>query len=65
MCKNEYVIPLGPELKELYEDPDVGHSLRVLQVESVQPQMNMSDITYVFFSHKCIFFNVMIYYFEV
>jgi hypothetical protein len=21
VCKNEYIVPLGPELKELYEDP--------------------------------------------
>nr|QCQ73687.1 ryanodine receptor [Mythimna separata] len=43
-CKNEFVIPLGPELKCLYEDPDMGHSLRSLQTESVRPQMKMTDI---------------------
>nr|AXA98483.1 Ryanodine receptor [Sesamia inferens] len=43
-CKNEFVIPLGPELKSLYEDPDMGHSLRSLQTESVCPQMKMTDI---------------------
>ncbi|XP_050555809.1 ryanodine receptor isoform X22 [Spodoptera frugiperda] len=43
-CKNEFVIPLGPELKALYEDPDMGHSLRSLQTESVRPQMKMTDI---------------------
>ncbi|XP_026743410.1 LOW QUALITY PROTEIN: ryanodine receptor [Trichoplusia ni] len=43
-CKNEFVIPLGPELKSLYEDPDMGHSLRSLQTESVRPQMKMTDI---------------------
>nr|XP_026484093.1 ryanodine receptor isoform X5 [Vanessa tameamea] len=43
-CKNEFVIPLGPELKGLYEDPDMGHSLRSLQTESVRPQMKMTDI---------------------
>lgn len=43
-CKNEFVIPLGPELKGLYEDPEMGHSLRSLQTESVRPQMKMTDI---------------------
>ncbi|XP_075987921.1 ryanodine receptor isoform X9 [Anticarsia gemmatalis] len=43
-CKNEFVIPLGPELKSLYEEPDMGHSLRSLQTESVRPQMKMTDI---------------------
>ncbi|KAH9635656.1 hypothetical protein HF086_001447 [Spodoptera exigua] len=43
-CKNEFVIPLGPELKSLYEDPEMGHSLRSLQTESVRPQMKMTDI---------------------
>ncbi|XP_017777975.1 PREDICTED: ryanodine receptor [Nicrophorus vespilloides] len=45
VCKNEYVIPLGPQLKELYDDPEMGHSLRKLQMESVRPQMKMTDIT--------------------
>jgi ryanodine receptor 2 len=44
VCKNEYIIPLGPELKELYEDPTMGHSLRSLRTESVRPQMKMTDI---------------------
>ncbi|XP_050357867.1 ryanodine receptor isoform X13 [Nymphalis io] len=43
-CKNEFVIPLGPELKGLYEYPEMGHSLRSLQTESVRPQMKMTDI---------------------
>ncbi|BES99791.1 ryanodine receptor [Nesidiocoris tenuis] len=45
VCKNEFIIPLGPELKELYEDPDMGNSLKSLQSVSVVPQMKMSDIT--------------------
>ncbi|KPJ17609.1 Ryanodine receptor 44F [Papilio machaon] len=44
-CKNEFVIPLGPELKALYEEADMRHSLRSLQTESVRPQMNMTDIS--------------------
>ncbi|XP_069698288.1 ryanodine receptor isoform X7 [Periplaneta americana] len=44
VCKNEYIIPLGAELKELYENPEMGHSLRSLRTESVRPQMKMTDI---------------------
>lgn len=45
VCKNEFVIPLGQDLKDLYEDAEMGHSLRKLQMESVRPQMKMTDIT--------------------
>ncbi|XP_057661319.1 ryanodine receptor isoform X14 [Diorhabda carinulata] len=45
VCKNEYVIPIGQELKDLYEDPIMGHSLRKLKMESVRPAMKMSEIT--------------------
>ncbi|KAF2882575.1 hypothetical protein ILUMI_23592 [Ignelater luminosus] len=45
VCKNEYVIPLGQELKDLYDDPDLGHSLRRLEMVSVRPEMKMSDIS--------------------
>lgn len=31
----------------MYENPEMCHSLRKLKVESVQPQMKMSDIMYV------------------
>lgn len=44
-CKNEFIVPLGQELKDLYEDPQMGHSLRSLKTESVRPQMKMTDIT--------------------
>lgn len=47
VCKNEYIIPLGHELTVLYEDPQMGHSLRSLQTESVRPQMKMTEISYV------------------
>ncbi|KOB76511.1 Ryanodine receptor 44F, partial [Operophtera brumata] len=45
VCKNEFVIPLGPELKSLYDEPEMGHSLRSLQTESVRPHLKMTDIT--------------------
>ncbi|XP_018801106.1 PREDICTED: ryanodine receptor isoform X11 [Bactrocera latifrons] len=45
VCKNEYITPLGTELKELYSDDEMCHSLRSLITESVRPQMRMTDIT--------------------
>nr|CAI5848298.1 unnamed protein product [Callosobruchus analis] len=45
VCKNEYIIPISQELKDMYEDPEMCHSLRRLKMESVQPQMKTSDIT--------------------
>ncbi|XP_045464164.1 ryanodine receptor isoform X4 [Harmonia axyridis] len=45
VCKNEYVIPIGQDLKDLYENPEMGNSLCKLKMESVQPVMNMTNIT--------------------
>ncbi|KAJ8665342.1 hypothetical protein QAD02_007004, partial [Eretmocerus hayati] len=45
VCKNEYIIPLGQELKDLYENEEMRHSLRYLETESVRPQMKMTDIS--------------------
>ncbi|XP_034937910.1 ryanodine receptor isoform X2 [Chelonus insularis] len=45
VCKNEYIIPLGQELKDLYENPEMRHSLRYLETESVRPQMKMTEIS--------------------
>ncbi|XP_055904499.1 ryanodine receptor isoform X10 [Eupeodes corollae] len=45
VCKNEYITPLGPELKELYGDEEMCHSLRSLVTESVRPQLRMTEIT--------------------
>lgn len=44
VCKNEFIIPLGPELMDLYSDSDMCHSLRSLRTESVRPQMKMTEI---------------------
>lgn len=38
------IILLGQELKDLYEDVEMRHSLRYLETESVRPQMKMSEI---------------------
>ncbi|XP_044571096.1 ryanodine receptor isoform X10 [Drosophila ananassae] len=45
VCKNEYITPLGPELKELYSEDEMQHSLRSLITESVRPQLRMTEIT--------------------
>ncbi|XP_014216363.1 ryanodine receptor-like [Copidosoma floridanum] len=44
VCKNEFIIPLGQELRDLYENEEMRHSLRYLETESVKPQMKMTDI---------------------
>ncbi|XP_037033206.1 ryanodine receptor isoform X4 [Bradysia coprophila] len=44
VCKNEFIVPLGPGLKELYRDTEMCHSLRSLQTESVRPILRMTDI---------------------
>ncbi|XP_064536233.1 ryanodine receptor isoform X10 [Drosophila montana] len=45
VCKNEYITPLGVELKELYAEDEMRHSLRSLVTESVRPQLRMTEIT--------------------
>ncbi|XP_037915514.1 ryanodine receptor isoform X7 [Hermetia illucens] len=44
VCKNEFIIPLGQELKDLYGEPEMSHSLRSLKTESVKPQLRMTEI---------------------
>lgn len=48
VCKNEFIIPLGPELIEMYRDEEMRHSLRSLQTQSVRPQLRMTEIVYVY-----------------
>ncbi|KAG5681994.1 hypothetical protein PVAND_011393 [Polypedilum vanderplanki] len=43
-CKNEFIVPLGPELKEFYSDKDMCHSLRSLKMHSIRPTMKMTEI---------------------
>uniref|UniRef100_T1J5U5 B30.2/SPRY domain-containing protein n=1 Tax=Strigamia maritima TaxID=126957 RepID=T1J5U5_STRMM len=42
--QNEYIIPLGTEMKALYDNPSMAHSLRSLEIVSIRPQMQMSEI---------------------
>jgi ryanodine receptor 2 len=44
VTQNEYIIPMSNELKDLYSDPDMTHSLSSLRVESIRPQMTTTDI---------------------
>lgn len=46
-CKNEYIVPLSPDLKEIYSDSDMCHSLHSLSTVSVRPTMKMTDINEV------------------
>jgi ryanodine receptor 2 len=43
-CKNEFIIPLGPDLRKFYDDPEMCHSLRSLMMHSVRPTMKMTEI---------------------
>ncbi|XP_043197981.1 ryanodine receptor-like isoform X5 [Amphibalanus amphitrite] len=45
VTSNEYVIPLGPELKQLYDEPGMAHSLSVQTTMSVQPAMATLPVT--------------------
>lgn len=44
VTQNEYIVPMGNELKELYSDPAMAHSLSSLKCESIRPQMATTDI---------------------
>lgn len=44
-CKNEFIIPLGSELKEIYSEAEMCHSLRSLQMISIRPELKMTDIS--------------------
>ena len=44
VTSNEFIIPLGNELKELYSDPEMTNSLSCLRVESIRPQMVTTEI---------------------
>ncbi|XP_055318049.1 ryanodine receptor isoform X5 [Sitodiplosis mosellana] len=48
VCKNEFIIPLGTELIDMYGDEEMRHSLRSLKTESVLPQLRMTDIVDIY-----------------
>ena len=47
MTQNEFIVPLRPELKEIYAQEGMGNSMSATHTESVRPVMSMSDIRYV------------------
>ena len=47
MTQNEFIVPLRPELKEIYAQEEMGNSMSATHTESVRPLMTMSDIRYI------------------
>ena len=46
MTRNEFIIPMSAELKEMYEDNiEMGNSIKSLQYESIRPKMDTCPIT--------------------
>ncbi|XP_066971316.1 ryanodine receptor isoform X18 [Macrobrachium rosenbergii] len=45
VTQNEFIVPLSPNLKEMYQDETVGNSMSITHTESVRPIMSMSDIS--------------------
>ena len=45
ISQNEYIIPMGAELKELYEEEGMSNAMKTLQYESIRPQMHTSETT--------------------
>ena len=45
ISQNEYVVPMGNELKELYEEEGMSNAMKTLHYESLRPQMHTSEIT--------------------
>uniref|UniRef100_T1E1N4 Putative ryanodine receptor n=1 Tax=Cupiennius salei TaxID=6928 RepID=T1E1N4_CUPSA len=44
LTQNEFILPLGPDLRAMYEDPASAHSLSTMQYSSIRPEMTMSPI---------------------
>lgn len=44
LTQNEFILPLGPDLRAMYEDPANAHSLSTMQYSSIRPEMTMSPI---------------------
>lgn len=47
VTQNEFIVPLRPELKEIYAQEEMGNSMSATHTESVRPLMSMSDIRYI------------------
>ncbi|XP_076313816.1 ryanodine receptor-like isoform X3 [Tachypleus tridentatus] len=42
LTQNEFITPMGSEIRAMYEDPVLAHSFSTLQCVSIRPQMTMS-----------------------
>ena len=45
VTQNEFIVPLSPEMKEIYSDEKMGNSMSAMHTESVRPVMTISEIT--------------------
>ena len=45
VTQKEFIVPMTDALAELYEDPEMGNSLRSLAYESIRPTMSICEIT--------------------
>ncbi|CAG0880143.1 unnamed protein product [Darwinula stevensoni] len=46
LTQNEFLVPLSPNLQQLYEGGSLTHSLHSVNFESIRPQMVTSEINY-------------------
>ncbi|XP_071036526.1 ryanodine receptor [Parasteatoda tepidariorum] len=44
LTQNEFILPLGPDLRSMYQEPASAHSLSTMQYSSIRPEMTMSPI---------------------
>ena len=45
LTQREYLVPLSTDLRSLYEDEEMVHSLHCTATESIRPQLTMSEIS--------------------
>lgn len=45
LTQNEFIIPLGSQIRELYEDPMTAHSFQTLKCVSIRPVLTFSDVS--------------------
>ncbi|KAM7298254.1 ryanodine receptor [Ixodes scapularis] len=43
LTQNEFIVPLGPDIRELYQDPLKAHSFTTLECISIRPEMSFSE----------------------
>ncbi|XP_077528941.1 ryanodine receptor isoform X3 [Haemaphysalis longicornis] len=43
LTQNEFIVPLGPDIRALYEDPTTAQSFSTLECVSIRPEMSFSE----------------------